>query len=359
MSKGESRGIKIRHLSIKNFKAFESLEIDFPPPRMEGDPDVIIMGSKNGLGKTSVLEAISLLFFTALAIPEEYWIHPTEIPSLDIIDLLIHSGTYYAEIAGSFSPQNINKIKLGINRNGKLQVKNLDRALFGSLSNDSIVQINSIEPFLFSILSINSDPFIFPPVLYFHSNRKIHEGYTEIGDLSNGESLSKMRHRRFGFEATISKFKLEIVRLLMSKAELFEELNDSQAKDNLERLNGLLMEFANGRVDKLRTSQNNRIEIRITPTRGGPSYPFDGLSSGQKEIISTLFLIWKYTKDRPGIVLIDEPELHLNAGWSRKIIGQLHKLAPHNQYIIATHSEDVFSSVPEDRRILLTESGDE
>ncbi len=30
------------------------------------------------------------------------------------------------------------------------------------------------------------------------------------------------------------------------------------------------------------------------------------------------------------------------------------KMAPNNQYIMATHSEDVMDSVDEDRRVLLT-----
>ena len=81
---------------------------------------------------------------------------------------------------------------------------------------------------------------------------------------------------------------------------------------------------------------------------------FDGLSSGQKEIISTLFLIWYHTKDKPSVVFIDEPELHLNAQWHRSLVNRLMKLAPNNQYIMATHSEDIMDSVEEDRRILLT-----
>jgi predicted ATP-binding protein involved in virulence len=77
------------------------------------------------------------------------------------------------------------------------------------------------------------------------------------------------------------------------------------------------------------------------------------LSSGQKEIIATLFLIWYQTRNKPGIVLIDEPELHLNPEWHRDFIRQLGRIAPNNQYIIATHSEDIFASVDKDRRFLL------
>lgn len=141
---------------------------------------------------------------------------------------------------------------------------------------------------------------------------------------------------------------------MMSKASLFEDLDDTEATEILEQLNSLMDEYAGGRIEKLRPSRDNTIEFRVRPYGNGNSFTFDGLSSGQKEIISTLFMIWRHTRSKPGVVIVDEPELHLNVEWHRGFIRHLQKLAPHNQYIIATHSEDMFSSVPENHRILLT-----
>jgi predicted ATP-binding protein involved in virulence len=85
----------------------------------------------------------------------------------------------------------------------------------------------------------------------------------------------------------------------------------------------------------------------------GASFAFDGLSSGQKEIISTLFLIWRHSQEEPCIVMMDEPELHLNAEWHADFVERLQEYGPRNQYILATHSEQIFGSVDEDRRALL------
>lgn len=112
--------------------------------------------------------------------------------------------------------------------------------------------------------------------------------------------------------------------------------------------------FAGGRIDKLRPLSDGSLELRVRPVDDpSASFSFDGLSSGQKEIISTLFLIWHATREAPGVVLIDEPELHLNAEWQRAFIQTLRLLNPRNQYIMATHSELIFNAVPEDRRFLL------
>ena len=126
--------------------------------------------------------------------------------------------------------------------------------------------------------------------------------------------------------------------------------------DAITKLNELVSSYAGGTISKLRPSAESTIDFRVTPTNGGDSVTFDGLSSGQKEIISTLFLIWYHTKNNPSIVFIDEPELHLNSQWHRSFVDKLVKLAPQNQYLIATHSEDIMDSVSEDRRVLLLDN---
>ena len=134
--------------------------------------------------------------------------------------------------------------------------------------------------------------------------------------------------------------------------ELSEVGNSGTAID---KLNELLERYTGGIISKLRPREDNTMEFRIHPKGGGDSFTFDGLSSGQKEIVSTLFLIWHYTQERPAVVLIDEPELHLNAQWHRRFVNSLFDLAPHNQYIMATHSVYVMDSVEENRRLLLGE----
>ncbi|MBK7828327.1 AAA family ATPase [Nannocystis sp.] len=125
----------------------------------------------------------------------------------------------------------------------------------------------------------------------------------------------------------------------------------------MDLLNELLLRYAGGVIEKLRPLPDNTLDFRIRPQGEAASFAFDGLSSGQKEIVSTLFLIWRYSRRQgvevPAIVLVDEPELHLNAEWHADLLEQLRKVGPDNQYILATHSEQVFHAVDADRRRLL------
>ena len=141
--------------------------------------------------------------------------------------------------------------------------------------------------------------------------------------------------------------------MLMGRGNMLEDLDQVEATLALERLKNLMDEYADGHVERMRMLGEGMIEIPIVPKNGGPPFPFDGLSSGQKEIVSTLFLIWRYTKDQPSIVLIDEPELYLNAGWHRSIVYDLEKLLPHNQYIFTSLSEDIFDAIDEEHRMLI------
>ena len=83
------------------------------------------------------------------------------------------------------------------------------------------------------------------------------------------------------------------------------------------------------------------------------SIHFDGLSSGQKEIVSTLFYIYINTVNSPKVVLIDEPELHLNPEWHRPFMNWITKNLPLNQYIFATHSISFCEYVLDQQIIIL------
>ena len=357
MAKKTRGSIKLRKLRVRNFKALDALDIEFPPPRMDDDPDVLVMGSRNGVGKTSILESCALLVLGAAAGEEGLRLDRYSEMSFSLNELLIRAGAQKATIDGTFLIDgHATQIKVSVAEDGPVRVAGNTEAFRDMLHKMHLHPSELGERFLSSLVSFSAEPLLLPPFLYFHSYRKVQEGNPELGMMVEGARPHRRTRFRPVAEMAISSFKLEILRSMMSRASLFETLDVEEADELVDRLNDLVDVYAGGRIEKLRPSPDNTVEFRITPSAGGPSFAFDGLSSGQKEIISTLFLIWRYTRERAGIVLIDEPELHLNAEWHRGLVRQLHELVPDNQYIIATHSEDVFSSVEEDRRLLLQAS---
>ncbi len=349
--------IRLECLHIENYKKIDNLDVIFIPPRMPDDPDVTVLGSKNGGGKTSVLECASILLLSAAF--EQFSLNSAinRDSRFDLNELLIRSGKKTASIQGRFSKGKANcDVELSLSRQGNPKSKKTGSS---GMFRTPFVSRGFEEPenAIASVLAFTSEPLIAPPLLHFTSYRKIQESNPELSMMSDDyHSRRAFRFTREGRSRMlnpVSAFKVEILRSMMGQASLFESMPKENYEESLTMLNDLLERYAGGRIEHLRPLPNNTIDLRVLPRDGSDSFTFDGLSSGQKEIISTLFLIWRNSQKLSNIVLIDEPELHLNAEWHADFISQLHKLAPHNQYLIATHSEEVFRSVDESHRILL------
>ncbi len=82
----------------------------------------------------------------------------------------------------------------------------------------------------------------------------------------------------------------------------------------------------------------------------------DDLSSGQLELLQfcTDFLV---SPVQPDILVIDEPELHLDPAWHTQIIRAIQDLAPDTQLIVATHSPEIYdAAMSHERHFLVPES---
>jgi predicted ATPase len=87
----------------------------------------------------------------------------------------------------------------------------------------------------------------------------------------------------------------------------------------------------------------NEIPRFLVETPRG-QHEIDVLSSGQMEILM-IFAYLERHKFTNSVILLDGPELHLNASIEKKIISYLRKLAEHgNQLWIATHSPEIINS---------------
>jgi predicted ATPase len=347
--------IRLRELSIRDFKAIDQLTLPLPAPKMTDDLDVFVLGSRNGLGKTSILEACSLLML-AINIGKRGAdsLRRVSLP-LNVFDLIVRSGSKRASVEGIFDlGASTARVRVELGRLGELTLSGDSAQVLDHFRQESAAHTTlDWEQLLSSLIGMNPNPLMLPSFIYFHSYRKVQEGSPEFGMMVEDERSYYRSSFRARPPSVVSAFKLDLLRSLMSIGGLFEGVDRKELEGTLETLNDLVNVYAGGRIEKLRPLSNNTIEFLVTcPGRGG-SFTFDGLSSGQKEIISTLYLIWRHTRNQPGIILVDEPELHLNAQWHMEFVAQLRRLAPKNQYLIATHSEDVFATVEADRRILL------
>ncbi len=97
--------------------------------------------------------------------------------------------------------------------------------------------------------------------------------------------------------------------------------------------------------------------------------PFDNLSDGQRIYIAMVADIARRAcllnphlgenvlKETPGIVLIDELDLHLHPKWQRSIVKNLKETFPKIQFIATTHSPQIIGECKTDEIIIVTETG--
>lgn len=359
MTRKQETSIRIRRISIQDYKGIDNLDMEFPPPRLPDEPDIFVLGSSNGLGKTSVIECCALLLLGPALEPilrhsRERFSSKGRHPTVDVPDLMIRADAKEARIDGEIALKgDIATAHLRINRDGEVN-------LSGGKTFEKILKKGWPDPesgtdhLIRAICGFTPNPVIEETFLLFHSYRKVQEGNPEIGEMVDERGIRRSFVMGSRYEFPRSTFKLQMLRSLMAQADLFEARDPKEGGETIDFLNELMKTYAGGTVSKLRPSRDNTIDFRVDSVRGGGSFTFDGLSSGQKEIISTLFLIWYHTRNSPSTVFIDEPELHLNAQWHRRFVKSLTGLAPQNQYILATHSEGVMDSVRKDRRALLS-----
>jgi len=351
----ETARVRIANLRAENYKSLDDVELTLPPPSSQDQLDAFVLGSKNGVGKSSLLECCALSVIGA-AYPDMLKRDPRPRELTNPYELLVRSGCSKATVSATLNvARRDHGVSLEITDGGVHQTKG--GGVLREYVDPSWLRYGSPvdDGFLESVLGMSSEPLLLPPILMFHSYRKVLEGSSALGAMVDPSYSRRMYPpRRYGGPGPLSTFKVVLVQAMMARSGLFEGVRaEGDNEAILTKLNGLISDFAGGNVDKLRPGPDGTLELRVAPASGGASFSFDGLSSGQKEIIATLFLVWFTTQHRPAIVLIDEPELHLNAEWQRIFVHKLAELAPRNQYILATHSEEIYGSVPEDRRLML------
>jgi predicted ATP-binding protein involved in virulence len=113
----------------------------------------------------------------------------------------------------------------------------------------------------------------------------------------------------------------------------------------------------NGQVEAYFSAENDELMLDIGD---GKEFPFRLLSEGYRNTLGLIADIAyrmaelnpHVTTDTPGVVLIDEIDLHLHPKWQRNIVGDLKRIFPNCQFIVTTHSPFIIQSLDVDDGII-------
>lgn len=93
--------------------------------------------------------------------------------------------------------------------------------------------------------------------------------------------------------------------------------------------------FLQSDKEVVKDKEDNKITLKHVGSENSISWHL--LSRGEKTLIYLFFATYLY-KDKVKIFLLDEPDVALHIDWQKPLISDLVKIAPKNQFVIATHS---------------------
>lgn len=332
--------VYVRSLRIRNFRCFGQAELRFQHPEQEevdpaSIPNVNLIVGDNGGGKSSILRAVALAIL-ADALPGSGYVP---------YRLVRRPGSKTARI-------NVTGMLTGHERTYRRSRDSIEfevRLKRGPGSNDFVLPGSVHNPFQKILYDDFSSDFF---LAGYGATRR-----TEIGEYSES-SARKSRAQRY-----------------QRVASLFEDhITLRPLQSWLPRLRGRQRAEVS-RVLNLVLPSNIRFENKYDPIEGqflfnfdGRQTPFSALSDGYKafvgwvgELLGHLVEVSKGKLDLdeiPGIVLVDEIDLHLHPEWQRHVVPMLATAFPKIQFICTTHSPLVASNVHRSNLFLTETSKD-
>ena len=332
--------IKIKEVSISNFRGFENLNLEF-------QPDLTVLIGENGAGKTAVLDCLASL----LTLFQEYiQSHEHSKKLLKLSDIKQNQFYTISSILLSLGNQEVSwRIELNRSRNE---------------SNDCYHYVNSklFEPIIRQLHDVTTDQVVnLPLVVYYPVNNSpvntidfknatdyfatdIFSAYQGALDKTSFDFVNFFNwykwqeniERQIGGNKTLDTVRNAIYGILSDESKQFKQLSIDWRNNP----NGEMMIYKNH-----------------TPLN------INQLSSGEKTLLALVadlarrLAIANPHRENPlignGVVLIDEVDLHLHPRWQRAVIPQLQKTFPHCQFIVTTHSPLVLSNIPHNQVIIL------
>lgn len=344
---GTSDPLRVLRVEIENFRGIERLALDFTDDGVALDR--VVLAGPNGSGKTAVLEAIALGLRQRALLPDDAapYEHQVRFGARDF-DIKVHT--------------NVGVTKDVIATSAGWLIAERRNVAHGRPPSPLVIDLRP-DPV--------SVPYT-PQIEYLSARREP----TSLGRVqpTEGSPSEREGHRMIELKRwlvalrnrALSKGRAPDASSPYTRLQAFWQsfTGDPRVLDVIER-GGSGPDAPDPEVvlrDPTRSIPDDVVSLTqaraLAPTRPDipAMVPIDRLSSGQMALLtlagSMLF------RDKPlDLLLIDEPEQHLHAGWHFHIVDALRRLSPETQVIVATHSADVLSSALSVERFILGPSG--
>jgi predicted ATP-binding protein involved in virulence len=335
--------MNVSHLQVAQLRAFEQAEFSF-------NPRVTLLVGINGVGKTTVLDALRICLSKIL--PEVTASRSRPLP-FTVDDMRGKSRALTVQLAFTFGGK---KFSFVVHKQRETTIAHKE----GEVREQTLETPDkeTCTPDLSAAAEAKvADK---QPLGVFFSTRRsvVSDVAPSSGSAGGGQAAA------FADALTPRELRLsEMAQWIHAQEELASEY--PIAKKHLSVMHRAAKQFL---PDCKRLHAETSPKPRLLVEKGGMSLDVRQLSDGERGLIAlVLDLARRLSQANPGladpvkmghaIVLIDELDLHLHPKWQRTIIESLTRTFPHCQFIATTHSPQIVAAVDPEQVLLLTESG--
>ena len=334
---------------IQNFKGIEKMNLEF-------SSGVNLLIGNNGVGKTTVLEALALSIQT-------YFSRMNDIAKKSIKKDDVH---FTSNLVGDASQHRVYSnptvIKSEINLGGLEYSSEISRE---DETNATRTKYTGKEFAAAGRDLLNSQEAILPVICYFSTSRVVDTQKVS----TNAVGKNKLNDRRCGYidclNAALDRKALTDWTFKMAMAE-YKKGTAVAEYEAFKKAVGIFMQKMND-LEEIPLVEYTRDFEDITYAEDGKTMLVNYLSAGYQSLLWMLMEIsFRIALLNPelsdysqaeGIVLIDEIDMHLHPRWQWKILDALHSSFPKVQFIAATHSPIIISSFKDAKLLSIGENG--
>jgi energy-coupling factor transporter ATP-binding protein EcfA2 len=334
--------MKITRLNIAGLRAFEQAEFEF-------DPAFTLLVGVNGVGKTTVLEALRIALSRLLPQFTASRSRPETFAGNDLrdgdrsltvdLDFRLNGADHH----WLFHKQHIKNVP---HRDGVVREQTMETP-----DRETLMPLFGKEAK--SLRSARTQPI----AVYFATRRSlISDEQVKASRASGGQAAA--------FADALVPRPLRLAYLaewMLAQGRLSAEL--PRAAEQLNAFRAAAKRFLPN-CENLRAEEGDRERPRLFVTKNGISLDVRQLSDGERSMLAlVLDLAQRLSQANPGlddpvrdgiaVVLIDELDMHMHPLWQRQVMSLLTSTFPHCQFIATTHSPQIIGEAHPERIVLL------
>ncbi len=352
--------MRLKSIKLVNYRCFVNSEIEF-------DKHITLLIGKNGVGKTAILDAVAVSVSTFLF----------GIDGGISRSILKDDARYeFHDLNGTIDPQHQFPVSIEstgdcLNQKNMIWIRSLNSESGRTTIKDA-TELTGLAKKAQNQIMTGDKSLVLPLISYYGTGRL----YAQKKEKRNQKSLTEFK-RQVGYVDCMAAESNEKLMLNWFQMQTLKSLQEQQKTGILGK--PLLLKTVEKAIcrsfERISGARNaslifdldtHRLVLEFETADGdAKKFAMDEMSDGYKNTLSMIGDIAyrmavlnptlgdQVLKKTPGIVLIDEIDLHLHPQWQQTILSDLHAIFPEVQFIVSSHALAVINSVPREQvRIL-------